>query len=160
MFDDPTKVPVPTLTTISWLLEDYGLSRTENVPADIFYWRISTQWSSNPLPAVIDHPYFCSCLRRYKWNPHATLISLEYKWPIIPIWKPKATAAECQVTCRKFFEAHIQYLDPVCFRAAVFVTLLPIGVANGMWQLTSINFLKVNTNFFYFWNCNIDQYDG
>ena len=83
MFDHPEEEPVPTWKAISWLLEDYGLSRTESVPADIHYRKISRQWSSNPPPAVANHPNFCPCPRRGKWNPAATLSSIEYNWPII-----------------------------------------------------------------------------
>lgn len=35
LFDNPSEEPVPTWEAISWLLEDYGLLRTENVPTDI-----------------------------------------------------------------------------------------------------------------------------
>ena len=122
MFDDPLEEPVPTWKAISWLLEDYGLSRKEDVPADIHYRRISRQWSSNPPPAVASHPNFCSCPRRHKWDPQATLTSIDYNWPLIQ--GPKATAAQCQATYRRFFEIHIQHLDPVCFRAAVFCNTL------------------------------------
>ena len=34
MFDRPQEVPVPTWEALSWLLEDYGLSRSEDIPAD------------------------------------------------------------------------------------------------------------------------------
>lgn len=43
MFDHPEEEHVPTWKAISWLLEDYGLSRTENVLADIHYRKISRQ---------------------------------------------------------------------------------------------------------------------
>lgn len=132
MFDDPSEEPVLTWIAISWLLEDYGLSRTENVPADIQYRRISRQWSPNPPPAVVNHPNFCPCARRYKWNPLATLTSIEYNWPLIP--GPKTTAGECQATYRAFFEAHRYHLDPVCFRAAVFCNTLATWC--GQWNVT------------------------
>ena len=35
MFDKPEEEPVPTWSAIAWLLEDYGLPRTEDVPTDI-----------------------------------------------------------------------------------------------------------------------------
>ena len=132
MFDNPSEEPVLTWVAISWMLEDYGLSRTENVPADIQYRRISRQWSPNPPPAVINHPHFCPCARRYKWNPLATLTSIEYNWPLIP--GPKKTASECQATYRTFFEAHRYHLDPVCFRAAVFSNTLASWC--GQWNVT------------------------
>ena len=122
MFDHPDEEPVVTWSAISWLLEDYGLSRTETVPADIQYRRNSRQWSLQPPPAVANHPNFCQCPRRGKWNPAATLTSMEYNWPIIQ--GPKATPLECHATYRQFFEEHIQHLDPVCYRAAVFSNML------------------------------------
>ena len=122
MFNDPQEMPVPTWQAIAWLLEDYGLSRTEDVPADIHYRRISRQWSSSPPPAITNHPQFCACPRRNKWDPQATLHSVEYNWPLIP--GSKTTAANCQATYRSFFKEHIQHLDPVCFRAAVFCNTL------------------------------------
>jgi hypothetical protein len=132
MFDSPQETPVPTWKALSWLLEDYGQSRYEDVPADIHYRRISRQWSPYPPPAVATHPNFCSCARRHKWDPQSTLHSVEYNWPLIP--GPKATAAQCQVTYRNFFEEHIQHLDPVCFRAAVFCNTLATWC--GQWNVT------------------------
>ena len=132
MFDKPEEEPVPTWTAITWLLEDYGLSRNEDVPADIHYRRISRHWSPNPPPAVSNHPNFCACPRRQKWDPQATLHSVEYNWPIIP--GPKATADQCQTTYRNFYEAHIRHLDPVCFRAAVFCNTLAEWC--GQWNVT------------------------
>ena len=122
MFNSPEEEPVVTWSAISWLLEDYGLSRTETVPADIQHRRNSRQWSLQPPPAVASHPNFCQCPRRGKWNLATTLTSIEYNWPIIP--GPKATPQECHVTYRRFFEEHIQHLDPVCYQAAVFSNML------------------------------------
>ena len=118
MFDNPQEKPVPTWQALTWLLEDYGLSRIEDIPIDIHYCRISRQWSSKPPLAVTTHPNFCSCPRRHKWDPQATLHSVEYNWPLIP--GPKATATQCQVVYQIFCEKHIQHLDPVCFRVVVF----------------------------------------
>lgn len=123
---------MPTWQAIAWLLEDYGLSRMEDIPADIQYRRISRQWSSKPPVAVATHPNFCPCPRRHKWDPQATLHSVEYNWPVIP--GPKATVAQCQVAYRNFFEEHIQHLDPVCFRAAVFCNTLAEWC--GQWNVT------------------------
>lgn len=78
MFDDRQEIPVPTWQAITWILEGYGLSRTEDLPADIYYRQISRQWSLSPPPAITNHPHFCSCPRRHKWNPQATLHSVEY----------------------------------------------------------------------------------
>lgn len=132
MFDHPEEEPVPTWKAISWLLEDYGLSRTESVPADIHYRKISRQWSSNPPPAVANHPNFCPCQRRGKWDPAATLSSVEYNWPIIQ--GPKTTPQECHATYKRFFEDHIQHLDPVCYRAAVFSNILATWCH--LWKVT------------------------
>ena len=122
MFDHSEEEPVPTWKAISWLLEDSGLFRTENVPADIHYRKISRQWSVDPPPAVATHPNLCSCPCRYKWSPKATLSSVEYNWPLIQ--GPKSTADECQLTYKTFFDNHIHHLDLVYFRVAVFSKIL------------------------------------
>lgn len=122
MFDTPVEEPILTWSAISWMLEDYGLSRTEEVPADIAYRKNSRQWYHNPPPAVASHPNFCPCKKRCKWNPQATLTSVEYNWPFIP--GPMSTAEECKSTYKRFFDIHIHHLDPVCFRAAVFCNTL------------------------------------
>ena len=132
MFDSPAEEPVPTWLAMSWLLEDYGLSRNEDIPADIQYKRISRQWSEVPPVAVLTHPHFCDCPRRCKWDPKATLTSLEYNWPLIQ--GPKSTAAECKATYFKFFQSHIHHKDPVCFRAAVFSKALSDWC--GQWNVT------------------------
>ena len=122
MFDSPAEEPIPTWTAITWLLEDYGLSRDENVPADIHYRRISSQWSLTPPAAVGNHPHYCPCPRRYKWSPTATLSSIEYNWPIIP--GPKSNSGECAATYKQFFQNHVQHRDPVCYKASVFSNIL------------------------------------
>ena len=122
MFDKLEEEPVVTWSAISWFLKDYGLSRIENVRADIQYMRISRQWSLQPQPAVANHPNFCECPSRGKWNPAATLSSVEYNWPIIQ--GPKTTPVECHPTYKRFFEDHIQHLDHVCYRATVFLNIL------------------------------------
>ena len=132
LFDNPEEEPVPTWSAIAWLLEDYGLSRTEEVPADIQYRRMSRQWPTIPLAAVKNHSHYCPCPRRQKWNPAATLESVEYNWPIIP--GPKSTAVECQATYRQFFQMHAYHKDPVCFRAAVFANVLSNWC--GQWNMT------------------------
>ena len=121
-----------TWSAISWLLEDYGLSRTETVPADIHYRRISRQWSFQPPPAVASHPNFCQCPRRGKWDLAATLSSVEYNWPIIQ--GPKTTSAECHATYKRFFEDHIHHLDPVCYREAVFSNIIATWCQ--LWNVT------------------------
>lgn len=93
MFDNPEEEPVPTWAAIAWLLEEYGLSRTETVHADIQYRIILRQWSLQPPPAVANHPNFSPCPRRGKWNLAATLSSVEYNLPIIQ--GPKTTSKEC-----------------------------------------------------------------
>ena len=122
MFDAPSEEPIPTWSALSWLLEDYDLSRTEEVPADLHYRKISRQWSHNPPLVVASHHNFCPCKRRCKWDPQATLTSVEYNWPFIP--GPMSTATECQATYKKKFDVHIHHLDPICFRVAVFCNTL------------------------------------
>lgn len=104
------------------LLEDYGLSRTEEDLANIHYRNIYRQWSHNPSPAVANHPNFCPYQRRCKWDPHATLTNVKYNWLFIP--KPMSTATECQSTYKIFFDTIIPHLDPICFKAAVFCNTL------------------------------------
>jgi hypothetical protein len=122
MFDNPGEEPIPTWMAIAWLLEDYGLSRNEEVPADIQYRRISRRWPDGPPASVASHPHFCPCPRRGKWNPEAILSSVEYNWPLIQ--GPKSTPAECRATYKQFFQEHMHHRDPVCFRAAVFANVL------------------------------------
>lgn len=122
MFDNPEEEPIPTWPTISRLLEDYGFSKNEDVPADIYYRRVSWQWSIIPPDAVSCHPHYCPCPRRHKWNPAAKLSSIEYNWPIIQ--GPKATSKDCHLTYNRLFEEHIQHLDPMCYQAAVFSNVL------------------------------------
>ena len=117
---------------MTWLLEDYGLSRMKDIPVDNQNCRISRQWSSKSPPVVVTHPNFCPCPRRHKWDPHATLNNVEYNWPLIP--GPKATAAQCHVVYRKLFDERVQYLDPVYFRAAVFCNTLADWC--GQWNVT------------------------
>lgn len=132
MFDSPIQEPIPTWNVISWIAEDYGLSRTEEMSTDIYYRRISRQWPTEPLVNVANHPHFCPCPRRCKWNPSATLSSVEYNWPLIP--GQKTTAAECKATYNQFFQDHIHHRDPVCFRAAVFANVLSDWC--GQWNVT------------------------
>jgi len=122
MFNNSEEEHVLPWSVISWFLEDYGLLCTETVLADIQYRRTSRQWSLQPPPAVASHLNFCQCPRRGKWNPTATLTSVEYNWPIIQ--GPKTTPKECHVTYKRFSEEHIQHLDHVCYRAAVFSNIL------------------------------------
>lgn len=152
MFDSPQETHVPTWKTLSWLLEDYGQSRYEDIPSDIHYRRISRQWSSYPPPVVAMHLNFCPCARRHKWVPQSTLHSVEYNLSHIP--GPKATAAQCHVTYRNFFEEHIRHLDPVCFRAAVFCNALADWCGQWNEPSTSTNFRKTTMNFCFSWNCN------
>lgn len=118
MFDSPNEEPMPTWSAISWMLEDYGLSKIEDMPADLNYMKILRQWPLEPPHAMANYPNSCPCPRRYKWNPHATLTSsVEYNWPLIA--GPKSTVDECQLACQRFFEVYIHHLDLVCFRATV-----------------------------------------
>lgn len=108
------------------------MSRTEEVSTNIHYRHVSRQRSAVPPVAVSNHPHFCDCPRRCKWNPSATLSSLEYNWPLIP--GPKSTAAECKATFGKFFQDHIHPYDPVCYRATMFSNILVDWC--GQWNIT------------------------
>lgn len=75
MFDSSKEKPFMTWSTISWLLKDYGMSQTKEMHANIYYKRISRQWSRAPPMLVASHLHFCNCPHRCKWNPLATLSS-------------------------------------------------------------------------------------
>ena len=81
LFDDEGENPIPTWPALAWILEDYGLYRTEKVAADLVYRQQSEAWSFEPPPAVQLHPQFCPCARRHKWAPDATIALVEYNWP-------------------------------------------------------------------------------
>ena len=91
------------------------------MPADIYYKRISRKWPAEPPVNVKTHPHFCPCPRRCKWDPLATISSVEYNWPLI--FGPKSNAEERQATYRQFFQDHVLHKDPVCFRAFVFANV-------------------------------------
>lgn len=57
-----------------------------------------------------------------RWNPDATLMSIEYNWPVIlgSFLTPKA----CAHSYKEFAHIHIAHVDPVCFRTTIFATLL------------------------------------
>jgi hypothetical protein len=75
MFDNLEEEPIPTWPAILWLLEDYGFSRTEEVPADIHYRRISRQWSAIPPVAVTSHPHYNQSLpSKAKMEPDNNLV--------------------------------------------------------------------------------------
>jgi len=57
-----------------------------------------------------------------KWNPTATLTSVEYNWPKIS--GSFLTPEECAHSYGEFARIHISHVDPICFRAAIFATLL------------------------------------
>ena len=132
---------------MAWLLEDYGLSMMEDIPTDIQYRRISRQWSPKHLSAVATHPNFCPCPRKNKWDPHATLHSVEYNSPFLG---SKATAVKCQGTYRIFFMNMLITWIRYASGLQCFVTLLPTGVVSGMSPLMLINFQRATTNFFCF----------
>lgn len=124
LFDDEDERPVPTWKALTWLLEDYGLSRTETVAADLVYRQSCGPWSFEPPPAVKMHPQFCPCARRHKWAPNATVASVEYNWPQIQGAPGFNTPAQCREAYQRFHEEHRTHKDPVCFRAAVFCAAL------------------------------------
>ena len=89
---------------------------------DRVYARISKGWRPNPPLAVTMDPRFCSCKRRYKWSPSATIDSLEYNWPIVTGYF--RNLAKCANSYWRFFLEHKAHKDPVCFMAPVFCAML------------------------------------
>lgn len=75
---------------------------------------------------------FCPCPCRKKWDPAATISSVEYNWPLII--GPKFTAADCQATYKRFFREHNHHCDPVCYIAAIFANILAYWC--GQWNVT------------------------
>ena len=124
LFDDEGEKPIPTWPALAWILEDYGLSRSETVPADKVYRQQSRAWSFEPPPAVQLHPQYCPCARRHKWAPEATIASVEYNWPQVQGAPGFNTPGQCRDAYLRFFEEHKTHKDPVCFRAAVFCAAL------------------------------------
>ncbi len=124
LFDDETEMPIPTWSALAWILEDYGLSRTEKTAADLVYKQQSGSWSFEPPSAVQLHPQFCPCARRHKWAPGSTIASVEYNWPQIQGAPGFNTPSQCRDAYFRFFEEHRDHKDPVCFRAAIFCKAL------------------------------------
>ena len=124
LFDEEVEKPIPTWSALAWILEDYGLSRTENVAADLLYRQQSGSWSFEPPSAVQLHPQFCPCARRHKWAPDSTISSVEYNWPQIQGAPGFNTPSQCREAYSRFYEEHRGHKDPVCFRAAVFCAAL------------------------------------
>ena len=140
LFDDEIEQPVPTWPALAWILEDYGLSRSEPVAADLIYKKISGPWAFEPPTAVQSHPAFCPCERRHKWAPDATINSVEYNWPQIQGAPGFNTPAQCQAAYKRFFEEHRHHQDPVCYRAAIFCAALATWC--GRWNFA----INVNTH--------------
>ena len=126
MFNHPSEQPVPTWEAINWLFRDVGPSRVISAEKeeshDRVYARTSKGWSALPPWALTLDPRFCSCKRRYKWAPNATIDSLEYNWPIVP--GTFRNPGECASSYWKFFAEHNTHKDPVCYMAAVFCAML------------------------------------
>ena len=128
LFDDPTEIPIPSWKAIEWLLEDYGQSRTEVRSWDLVYKQLLNDqelvnWTVQPPVAVATNAHYCSLEpRRFKWDPEATIDSVEYNWPIIPGQFDSAEA--CAEAYGSYFARHKTHTDPVCFRAAVFCNFL------------------------------------
>jgi hypothetical protein len=95
-----TEVPTISWEAIAWLFKDYGPSREETKPWDVTYRRISRPWNSDPPPVVKLDPRFCNFPRKNKWDPNATIDSVEYNWPLIP--GEKRTSQECYDTYCRF----------------------------------------------------------
>jgi hypothetical protein len=120
---DTPSIPLPTWEGITWLLEDYGLTRREEKSWDLVYQRVrDATWTQDAPVSVQSNGHFCNCARRFLWAPDALIDSVEYNWPIIP--GQFDTAQGCTLAYQQFFEVHQGHTDPVCFRAAVFCKFL------------------------------------
>jgi hypothetical protein len=105
------------------LLEDYGLSRTEEKSWDLVYRRLhDSTWSIQAPTVVQSNGHFYNCPRRFLWAPDALISSVEYNWP--KILGQFDTAPHCAAASLEFFQVHKDHTDPVCFRAAVFCKFL------------------------------------
>lgn len=120
LFNNPVEQPYVTWQALEWLLKDYGLSRVETRPADVVYRMKSStnNWTMDPPLAVTKDPLWCSCPRRGRWDPAATISSVPYNWPIID--GSFTTLQGCVTAYQNFYEIHKTHRDPVCFRAAIF----------------------------------------
>jgi len=111
--------PIPSWKALEWLVEDYQLL---NERYDRVYQYISSGWQESPPVSVVTNNHFCPCKRRYKWNPKATIDSIDYNLPEIP--KAFDSVASCARSYGSFYEEYITHTDPVYFRAAVFCDFL------------------------------------
>lgn len=89
-FDFDIEEPILGWKAFDWIFEDVGLPRQINTrpeeAQDVVYMKICYGWSPTPPNIVTNDPWFCHCLRCCKWWPQALIDSLEYNWPIIPIF--------------------------------------------------------------------------
>jgi hypothetical protein len=123
LLDRDSSVPLPTWQGITWLLEDYELSRNEEKSWDLVYRRLyDSTWSIDAPTAIKSNGHFCNCPRRFLWAPDALIDSMEYNWSKIP--GQFDTAAHCAVAYLAFFQVHKDHTDLVSFRAAVFCKFL------------------------------------
>ena len=123
LFRTPGEQPLPSWAAMDWLMEDYGYNREEVITWDKAYKKLEADFQVNPPAAVLLNGHFCKqCNRRYKWDPKATINSVEYNWPQIPGLFD--TPAHCADAYEAFFQIHKDHTDPVCFRAAVFCKFL------------------------------------
>jgi hypothetical protein len=111
LFDDPKENPLPSWRAINWIVEDYGLSRTEQLSwANVYRATVDSTWTVDPPPAVATNIHFCACERRFKWEQGATIDSVEYNWPKIP--GQFDTSTHCAEAYKKFWEMHKTHTDP------------------------------------------------
>ena len=76
---DTASVPLPTWEEIEWLLEDYGLSRTEEKSWDLVYQRVrDSTWTQDASDSVRSNGHFCDCARKFLWAPDALIDSVKY----------------------------------------------------------------------------------
>jgi hypothetical protein len=123
MFNCEEDKPLPSWEAIDWLLKDYGNQREETKPWNMAYDKIKNEYQDDPFLAVQMNKHFCKdCDKRYKWDPHGNLDSLEYNYPKIP--SKFTTANECVVSYEAFFDKHKTYTDLACYTAIVYCKFL------------------------------------
>jgi len=114
--------PIPFGDVLEWIVEHYSMTVKENISYNQVYEEISANWQVYPPLAVFTNGHFCQCEQWHKWNPRATIDSIEYNWLVIP--GQFSTLGECAESYVMFHNRHIYYTNLVCFRAVVFYDFL------------------------------------
>ena len=126
LFDEEDEQLVRTWSVLTCIHEDYGLSRTKTVAADLVYRRISGAWTFELPPTVQAHSRFCSGAKKHKQTPDSTIALVKYNW--LQIHRAHCFNTRAQIECRevyqRFFEEHRTHHDPVYLRAAMYCAAL------------------------------------